>query len=198
MRIISANSNAAFLTSREILCSRGVLVIPTETVYGLVALWSNASGREKIYALKDRPIDKHLQMLAVDLLQAEQAGVVISRGLEKLSRAFWPGPLTVVLPARDGGSIGLRLPAYPFLQRLLAMLPEPLAATSANLSGRPPATSAAGALAELWGEPDLLVDGGVVSSTAGAASTVISLLQERPQILRPGPITLEEIMAIWE
>ncbi|NLZ63851.1 MAG: L-threonylcarbamoyladenylate synthase [Lentisphaerae bacterium] len=198
MQTIQVNSAAAYLTSREILCSLGVAIVPTETVYGLVTLWGNLPGRERIYTLKRRPADKRLQMLAADLSQAERAGVIISCGLEKIARAFWPGPLTVVVPARDGDSIGLRLPAYQFLQRLLLALPEPLAATSANLSGQPPAASAAAALAGLQGQPDLLVDGGVVSSTAGAASTVLSLLQEQPVILRPGPISLEEILAVWQ
>ena len=198
MLVVNENSENTFLTIRKVLCSQGVVIIPTETVYGLATLWSNKAGQERIYTLKHRPAEKRLQMLASDLPQAECAGVVVTVALQKIAQAFWPGPLTVVVAARNRDSIGLRLPAYPFLQRLLAALPEPLAATSANLSGRSATTTAAAAVAELQGQPDLLVDSGSFSSTAGMASTVLSLLEGQPVILRPGPISLEEILAVCQ
>ena len=95
----------------------------------------------------------------------------------------------------DGDSIGLRIPAHPFLLRLLRELGEPLAATSANLSGQPSASTATEALRSLNGQPDLVIDGGLVSITAGAASTVVSLLDKNIRILREGPITLAKLEA---
>ena len=179
----------------RILRDGGVVVAPTETVYGLLARWSDQTARERIYQLKRRPADKRLQMLAPSLAAAESAGLLPHPALPAIAAAFWPGALTVVAPAQNNDSIGLRIPAHPFILAVLQELGEPLAATSANLSGKPPAVNADDAVKGLDGEPDLLVDGGVVTVTAGAASTVLSLLTDPPNILRPGPISMDTIMA---
>lgn len=165
--------------------------MPTETVYGLMVLWRNAAGRERIYELKQRPADKRLQMLAASVAMAEQAGVLASPMLRALGKAFWPGPLTVVVEAADGDTIGLRVPRHALLLAILEELGEPLAATSANLSGLPPALDAAAATRDLAGEVDLLVDGGVVE--VGEASTVVSVVGGELKVLRPGPITEAEL-----
>jgi len=167
-----------------------VIAAPTETVYGLMTLWGNEDGRERIFLLKDRPADKRLQMLAPDLELVAKHSVVIDPRLRALAQAFWPGPLTVVCPAAPGGSVGVRLPDHEFTRELLGLLGVPLAATSANRSGRPPAFEADQAVAGLLGKPDLLVDGG---RTAGLASTVVSLLAAELEILRPGPISEEAL-----
>ncbi|MGI5925413.1 MAG: L-threonylcarbamoyladenylate synthase [Lentisphaeria bacterium] len=179
----------------HILRAGGVVAAPTETVYGLLARWSAPVARERIYQLKHRPADKRLQMLAPSLTAAETAGLLPHPALPAIAAAFWPGALTVVAPAQNNDSIGLRIPAHPFILAVLRELGEPLAATSANLSGQTPATNADDAVRNLNGKPDLLVDGGVVTLTAGAASTVLSLLSEPPSILRAGPIDLHAIMA---
>jgi L-threonylcarbamoyladenylate synthase len=179
----------------RILRHGGVVVAPTETVYGLLARWSDEAARERIYQLKRRPADKRLQMLAPSLAAAESAGLLPHPALSALAAGFWPGALTVVAPARNNDSIGLRIPAHPFILAVLQKLGEPLAATSANLSGKPPAVNADAAVKDLDGAPDLLVDGGIVTVTAGAASTVLSLLSDPPTILRPGPISMDSIMA---
>ena len=199
MTIITAADWPAALTAlAAVLRAGGVAAVPTETVYGLVTRWNNPAGRERIYALKQRPDAKQLQMLALDLDMAVAAGVVREPRLEKLAARFWPGALTVVCAAgaaADSG-IGLRLPAHPFIRELLARLGEPLAATSANRSGEPPATTADAAVAGLNGEPDLLLDGGPV--IGGIASTVVSLLGAELAILRPGPIRLEDLQQALE
>lgn len=171
----------------------GVVAAPTETVYGLMTLWDNAAGRERIFALKRRPPEKRLQMLASDLAQAERHGVRPDARLRALSEAFWPGPLTVVCRAADGDTIGLRIPHHGFMHRLLVRLGSPLAATSANPSGEPPAADAASAIHGLDGAPDLLIDGGTVQSLA---STVVSLVGDALQVLRDGPIAAAEIGAV--
>jgi L-threonylcarbamoyladenylate synthase len=195
MKILPEHSRDIILASVELLHSGGVVIFPTETVYGLGCLWRNHAGRERIYELKKRPADKRLQMLAASLEQAAAAGVLVSDSLRKIAAVFWPGPLTVVVPATDGDSIGLRIPAQPFLLRLLEKLEEPLAATSANLSGQPPASTATEAPKLLNGQPDLVIDGGQVSTTNGAASTVVSLTDKNIRILREGPITLAQLEA---
>jgi len=193
MQILFENASNTLLTAMKRLGSGAVLILPTETVYGLATLWKNPIGREKIYHLKQRPSDKRLQMLAGSLEQAAFAGVQVTDPLRKIATAFWPGPLTVVTAATQDESIGLRIPKHPFLLRLLQELGEPLAATSANRSGQPAATTAIEALSQLNGEPDLVIDGGEVSTTGGNASTVVSLLHDQLQILRPGSITLAQL-----
>lgn len=194
MKTLSEKTKYAVDKAAKILLDGGVLAVPTETVYGLVTLWNNKEGRERIYALKHRPAEKRLQMLAANLIQACEGGARLSPSLEILSDNFWPGPLTVVIPSvHEGQTVGLRIPNHDFLQALLRRLPEPLAATSANLSGCPPASSAAEAVSGLDGRPDLLINGGSPSITGGSASTVVSLLEAKPKIIREGVITQEQI-----
>lgn len=175
----------------------GVVAVPTETVYGLAARWSDHAARERLFDLKRRPRDKHLQMLAFDLAMAERAGLPPDARVHRLAARFWPGPLTLVCPAAGGtpgAAIGLRLPDHAFIRRALELLGEPLAATSANLSGAPPGTTAASAVAGLDGEPDLLIDGG--PARLGQASTVAALGPDGTlRILRPGAITEAQLRA---
>lgn len=181
----------------RILKSGGVAVIPTETVYGLMTRWDNEDGVRRIYELKRRPAAKRLQMLAPSYGAALHYGVGDSPALRRLAHAFWPGALTVVAPdATHTDSIGLRIPDHPFLLRLLEQCGFPLAATSANLSGEPPAVDCVQAVAGLNGEPDLAIDAGVITTTGGKASTVVSLLGETPVILREGSITLSQLAAV--
>lgn len=175
-----------------------VIAAPTETVYGLMALWRSDSARQEIYRLKHRPADKRLQMLAPDIDTAIHAGLKPNEMLRKIAAAFWPGPLTVIVEATNGDTIGLRLPDHPFVLKLLRELGEPLAATSANLSGTPAAITPSDAVAHLDGRPALLIDGGVVSVTGGASSTVLSIVGGDLKILRQGPVTLEDIQAVLD
>ncbi len=193
--MLQLSSNAGDVVFQAVRCLRdgGVAALPTETVYGLMTLWRNAAGRERIYELKQRPADKRLQMLAASVAMAGQAGVIDSPALRALGKAFWPGPLTVVVEAADGETIGLRVPRHALLLEILAELGEPLAATSANLTGQPPALEAASATAGLAGEVDMLVDGGTVE--VGEASTVVSVVGGELRILRPGPIAEAELRA---
>lgn len=170
----------------------GVIAAPTETVYGLMTLWENSSGREQIFRLKDRPRDKRLQMLADSLGMAVRHGVVRDERLARIAARFWPGPLTLVCQAEAGETVGLRIPAHDVMLQILSQLGEPLAATSANRSGKPAAVTADDAVAALCGEPGLLLDGGPVD---GEASTVASLAGRDLQILRPGPVSEADLRA---
>jgi L-threonylcarbamoyladenylate synthase len=175
-----------------------VIAAPTETVYGLMALWQSVSARQEIYRLKHRPADKRLQMLAPDVETAIRAGLKPNDMLQKIADAFWPGPLTVIVEANDGDTIGLRIPNHPFILKLLRELGEPLAATSANLSGTPAAVTPTDAVANLDGRPALLIDGGQVTVTGGASSTVVSIVGGTITILRQGPITLQDIQTVLD
>ena len=185
---------------QAILALRGgnVIAAPTETVYGLMALWQSDSARQEIYRLKHRPADKRLQMLAPDVETAIRAGLKPNAMLQKIADAFWPGPLTVIVEAFDGDTIGLRIPNHPLILKLLRELGEPLAATSANLSGTPAAVTPMDAVANLDGHPALLIDGGKVTVTGGASSTVVSIVGDDIKILRQGPITLQDIQTVLD
>ena len=175
------------------MLSGGVVALPTETVYGLVTLWNNEAGRARIYSLKRRPSSKLLQMLASSVAMAENAGVLVNSAVNAVAGAFCPGPITIVAPDKNAGSIGFRIPDNDFMKKLLGRLQCPLAATSANLSGMPPALNADDAVRHLDGEPDALLDGGEIGAAGGRASTVVSLLDREPKILREGPVSLEDI-----
>lgn len=180
----------------EALASGGVVALPTETVYGLVTKWDCASGRERIYRLKHRPSSKRLQMLAPSLEAALAAGVADLPALRRLAARFWPGALTVVVPNADRtDTIGLRIPDHPFVLKLLRQCGFVFAATSANLSGTPPAINIHDAVSALDGEPEVAVDGGVITVTGGQASTVVSLLNDTPVMIREGAIKIGQIAA---
>jgi L-threonylcarbamoyladenylate synthase len=179
--------------------------MPTETVYGLAGDASNPSAVAKIYAAKERPqfnpLISHLQSLEDAMREAE----LDSRAMS-LAESFWPGPLTLVLPisgstttcelSRAGlGTIALRVPEHPVARALLRACKRPLAAPSANKSGRLSPTRAADVVAEFTDGFELVLDGGDCRS--GIESTIVSLLpDEPPRLLRPGAIERERIEAI--
>lgn len=199
MKILQENFQETLAAAKKCLLDGGVLVLPTETVYGLLTRWDNDEGRERIYLLKHRPATKRLQMLAPALEAAIQAGVQDTREIRNLSERFWPGPLTLVAKnATQDDSIGLRIPDHPFVRRLLEECGCVCAATSANRSGTPAAINIQDALSGLDGEPDLAVDGGVITVTGGKASTVVSLLSDPPMVLREGVISLAQIVNALE
>ncbi len=179
------------LTELVAALDRGdVVVIPTDTVYGLAARFDSTEAVRRIFEIKQRPPDKPLPVLAStmsDLSAVAMFGPLAS----ELAASFWPGPLTLVLPRAEGfdadlgagerDTVGVRVPEHRLTRRLLGEC-GPLAVTSANRSGQPPATDAHSAAAEF---PELLtLDGG---PGAGQPSTVVSLVG-RPTVLRPGAL----------
>ena len=195
MLLLPETDPRALDAARKCLLDGGVLALATETVYGLLTRWDCPEARERLYAMKHRPAEKRLQMLAPSLEAAVKAGVESSPALEAIARRFWPGPLTVVAPGRLGqDTIGLRIPRHPFLLRLMEAAGCVCAATSANLSGTPPAIRLEDALAGLASPPDLALDGGVITITGGTASTVVSLAAHPPALLRQGAVSLAEIL----
>jgi len=186
-----------------ILRAGGVVAFPTETVYGLGADATNSDAVLRIYETKGRPRFNPLIVHVADLAMAKRL-VDFSPLAEKLA-AFWPGPLTLVLPRRPDAtvsllvsagldSVALRVPSHPVAAKLLEAAGRPLAAPSANASGRITATSASHVAAELGGRVDLILDGG--ATPLGLESTVIGFDGGQAVLLRPGAIAREEIEAV--
>jgi L-threonylcarbamoyladenylate synthase len=175
------------------------VVVPTETVYGLAALARMREGVERVFAIKGRPDDNPLIAHVASVDQARELGHLGALA-EELAREFWPGPLTLVVKAREllpwlsAGldSIALRLPSHPFMRALIERT-GPLAAPSANLSGRPSPTLAAHVLTDLIGLVPLIVDAGALEH--GVESTVVDARDATLRLLRPGALGVEAIEA---
>ena len=159
----------------------GAVVLPTDTVYGLAALPEHV---DVLYELKDRPASMPIAVLVADVEQASTI-VRVDERAERLAAAFGPGPLTIVLPAVDGGdSIGVRCPDHD-LVRALCRRVGPLPTTSANRHGAPTPATAAQAAAALAGDPALVIDGGRCGDNA---STVVDLTGDGVVVLREGAL----------
>ena len=186
------------------LIRRGELVaIPTETVYGLGADGLNESAVAKIFEAKGRPQDNPLILHIWDAEQMEQFCHDIPKAAYDLARAFWPGPLTMVLPARQivprrttGGldTVALRCPDNAVTREIIRLSGVPIAAPSANLSGKPSTTTARHVLDDHDGKIAAVVDGG--KCRVGVESTIVDLTEDRPRLLRPGGITPEQLIAV--
>jgi tRNA threonylcarbamoyl adenosine modification protein (Sua5/YciO/YrdC/YwlC family) len=180
---------AAAAAAAEVIRDGGVVLIPTETFYGLGAAPDSQNAISKIFALKDRPRQMALPVLCSDWSQVESLAEIPEIFRVRLSRT-WPGPLTVILPCRrqiaatTADTIAVRIPGFALLRALLYQV-GPLTGTSANLHGKPAATDADQALASIAGSPDLVLDGG--TCPGGLASTIVDISGDAPKVLRPGP-----------
>ena len=170
-----------------------VLLLPTETVYGLMCSWNDELAIRRIEKMKRRDANKNFQLLSDDIEKIERVGGILNDAALKICWKLCPGPLTLVIKSTHGGTIGFRIPKYYFLLKLIAKFGHPLTATSANISGEPPYAKAAEALVSLDKEfPDILIDGGLIPSGA-LASTVVDLSGDEIKIIRKGLISEDEI-----
>lgn len=195
--------DSALLEAARILRSGGLVAFPTETVYGLGANALDARSVEKIFAAKQRP---HWDPVIVHIAEVEAArGLSLSwpGAADRLAAAFWPGPLTMLLPrgpmipdvcTAGREKVGLRLPSHPVARALIAAAGVPVAAPSANRFGHTSPTTAEHVLADLDGRIDAILDAG--ACTVGVESTVIDPASEPPMIYRPGGITPEQIRLV--
>ncbi len=200
-RIKNSLEDADKIKQAAQIISQGALVaFPTETVYGLGADALNAGASEKIYAAKGRPSDNPLIVHIAEFSALDKIVTVIPKQARALSEAFWPGPLTLVLPKNEnvpdettGGldTVAIRMPNHPVALALIKESGGYIAAPSANTSGRPSPTLAEHVFADLNGKIPLILDGGPVG--IGIESTILDLTEEVPMILRPGFITKEMI-----
>ena len=181
----------------------GVVAFPTETVYGLGARVFDADAVARVFAVKGRPFDNPLIVHVKDQAQLQLLSPEVPALATDLIRTFWPGPLTLVLKRLDTvpaivsaglSTIAVRMPNHPIALGLIRELNEPIAAPSANQSGRPSPTSARYVQEELGNTVDLILDGGPCE--VGLESTVLDMTSSPPRILRPGAITAEGLWSV--
>lgn len=186
-----------------ILKKGGIVALPTETVYGIAANALDENAVAKIFKAKGRPADNPLIVHVASLEQAYDLVAEFPDTASLLAESFWPGPLTVVLPKSDiipsvvsAGlpTVAVRMPSHPVVAAVIRTSGLPLAAPSANISGKPSPTSANHCIEDLNGKVDLIIDGG--GCDVGVESTVITLTAEPPRLLRPGMITLEQLREV--
>jgi L-threonylcarbamoyladenylate synthase len=198
-RVLQADQ-AGIEAAARCLAAGGLVAFPTETVYGLGADARQGEAVARLYAAKGRPAFNPLIAHVADLAAARRLGSFDATA-EKLAAAFWPGPLTLVLPKRADcpvaalalaglDSVAVRVPAHPTAQALLKAFKGPIVAPSANRSGHVSPTSAAHVLADLRGRIDMVLDGG--PCPLGLESTIVACLGE-PALLRPGGVARAEI-----
>ena len=196
--------DADLLCAASILKSGGLVVFPTETVYGLGGDGTNAQAAQRIYAAKGRPSDNPLIIHIANPEDAE-AYAHTNPTYYRLAKAFMPGPLTVILPKKDsiplsttGGldTVAVRCPAHPVAKRLIELAGVPIAAPSANLSGKPSPTCAAHVAQDMDGRVDMILDGG--DCEIGLESTIVKIDGDSLTLLRPGGITYDALCMVCE
>jgi len=187
----------------EIIRGGGLVAFPTETVYGLGANALDGEAAQKIYAAKGRPSDNPLIAHVADWEGMLPLVADIPENAKKLADAFWPGPMTLILnkssripKATSGGldTVAIRMPSDPVAHKLIELSGVPIAAPSANTSGRPSPTRAEHVLEDMNGKIELILDGGPVK--VGVESTIVDLTGEVPALLRPGAVTLSMLEKI--
>ena len=181
----------------------GLVAIPTETVYGLGANGLDEAAVASIFAAKGRPQDNPLILHVAEPKEMEKFCHSIPECAYALADKFWPGPLTMVLPARDVvpkrttaglSTVAVRCPDNDATRAIIRLSRVPIAAPSANLSGKPSTTTAEHVLHDHDGKIDAIVDGG--PCRVGVESTIVDLTEERPRLLRPGGITPEQLLEV--
>lgn len=193
----------ALNTAASLLKAGKVVGMPTETVYGLAANALDGDAVAKIFRAKGRPQDNPLIVHIADFEQIHSLCPAVPPAAKDLAEAFWPGPLTIIVPKADCipnevsaglSTVGVRLPSHPLARALIRAAGVPLAAPSANTSGRPSTTTAAHVLRDMDGKIAAILDGGPCG--VGVESTVVSLAGEKPRLLRPGGVTLEQLETV--
>lgn len=202
-KLLSAKQEKDIEAAGAILSAGGLVAIPTETVYGLAANALDGSSVKKIFAAKGRPQDNPLIVHIADMEQLTLLCAEIPAKAYALAEVFWPGPLTMVLkkseivpPEISGGlnTVAVRFPSDKTAQAVIRAAGVPLAAPSANVSGRPSPTEFIHVQQDLSGRVDAIMDGGACE--AGVESTVLTLARPVPKLLRPGVVTREQIEAV--
>jgi L-threonylcarbamoyladenylate synthase len=200
MQILRATADNLAVAS-QILADGGLVAFPTDTVYGLGCNPFNVKALKRLFKVKGER-DKPLPILASDVESIEKIAF-LSEKARKIAARFWPGPLTLVLPKKTAlpetatcnlNSVGVRIPKHDVVLRLIHLSNGLLVGTSANKTGAKPPCTAQEVAEQLREEVDVILDGGTTS--LGISSTVVDFTQEKPKILRKGPIRLEEIMKV--
>jgi L-threonylcarbamoyladenylate synthase len=186
-RVLKADAPGAVEEAAAALERGEVVAFPTDTVYGIAAGHGNI---EALFAAKGRPREKRIPVLLSDASHLE-ASAIVTPAARALAERFWPGPLTIVLVAPRRGSLAFRVPANDVARRLIAASGGGLPVTSANISGRPDATTAEEVMEQLGGRIALVLDGG--RTPGGVPSTIVDCSGDGVRIVREGAITEREI-----
>jgi L-threonylcarbamoyladenylate synthase len=207
MEVLSTDTPASFTTAVrravELLKAGEVVALPTETVYGLAANALDSRAVSRVFEIKGRPRQNPIIVHVAGIEMARSCVAQWPASAHQLARAFWPGPLTLVLPhskvipgvvTAGGPTVGIRWPSHPFMQAVISACGFPLAAPSANLANRVSPTTAAHVVKQLDKRIPLVVDGG--ASHVGIESTVLDLSVEPPHLLRPGMVHSETLAAV--
>lgn len=201
--LLSAAAPETPQIAADIIKKGGLVAIPTETVYGLGANGLDEQAVIKIFEAKGRPQDNPLILHVAEPAEMEKICHDIPKSAYLLAEKFWPGPLTMVLPARDivprrttAGldTVAVRCPDNDTTRQIIRLSGVPIAAPSANISGKPSTTTAQHVFHDHNGKIDAIVDGG--PCRVGVESTIVDLTEERPRLLRPGGITPEQLMEV--
>ncbi len=193
-------SDPNLLWAAELIKRGEIVAFPTETVYGLGADALDPRAVKKIYVAKGRPSDNPLIVHIASVEQMYEVAAEVPHTAELLAERFWPGPLTMILPKSEKippeitaglDTVAIRMPNHPVALELIRKSGLPIAAPSANLSGKPSPTSAKHVAKDLYGRLALILDGG--ETIVGLESTVLDLCGEVPAVLRPGGVTVEEL-----
>lgn len=199
----TADQPQAAAEAARIIRAGGLVAIPTETVYGLGANGLDETAVAKIFEAKGRPQDNPLILHVAEPAEMELFCHSIPKAAYLLAEKFWPGPLTMVLPARDIvpkrttaglSTVAVRCPDCEVTREIIRLAGVPIAAPSANISGKPSTTTAQHVLHDHNGKIDMIVDGG--PCRVGVESTIVDLTEERPRLLRPGGITPEQLTEV--
>lgn len=200
LRVTPENWNEALDRATQALKAGGLVAFPTDTVYGVGAMAFDEQAVERLYVAKIRDRNKAIPVLLANVRDLNRIAKRVPPAAWRLAGAFWPGPLSVVLErsalvpdavTAGGPTVAVRVPDHPLALALIERVGAPLAATSANLSGRPSSVTADEVEAALGDAVALILDGG--PCPGGVASTVIDLTVDPPRIVRPGPIRWEDM-----
>jgi len=204
MKLLTLEEPRALEQAIAVLQHGGIAAFPTDTVYGIGASLAHPDALERIFELKQRDRDRTLPLLVSSPADLDKVTEQVDPALLRLASAFWPGPLTIALPARAGlpacvtapdGTVGVRVPDHSVALTLAQRCGGAIAVTSANLSGKPPARRAEEIEPALAEELDLILDGGIAKG--GLASTVVRLEGATIMVIRDGAIPTSAIEAAW-
>lgn len=188
----------------KIIKEGGIVIFPTETVYGIGTNGLNKEAIKKLYEVKQRPLNKPISLLVSNIEMVNQVAKNISKLEYKIMQNFFPGPLTIILEKKDivpdiltanTNTVGIRMPSGEIARKLIEYAGIPIATPSANISGKPSGTNIKDIQKDFAGKVDCLIDNG--ESKLGIPSTIIRVINNEVHILRQGSISMEQINAIY-
>lgn len=190
------NVESAVQCAVDVLSRGGIVLYPTDTLYGLAVAWGDEHALERLYALKGREREKHISWVVADLEMAKAYGIISARA-DKIAQKFLPGPLTLVVPSTTSPhTFAFRIPKSGFCTALASALGRPYSATSANISGSEPGRDVESILAQFgeWQKDiDCVIDGGVLPSAS--PSTVLKVEGDEIEVCREGALSLRQILS---